>query len=143
MRQVEHVPMNLRQYQIHKVTQCKIPKANRRTYIFQRRFLVDLYSVPLIFERVNFQMWRLRKELGQRVRIYYSHKLRLLPELRDTNFKKKKRYKKFTLQFALKVCNKYILFWRGSEGLCVPLRRNPFLKRINNETRISFHLKTT
>ena len=88
MRQVEHVPMNLRQYQIHKVTQCKIPKANRRTYIFQRRFLVDLYSVPLIFERVNFQMWRLRKELGQRVRIYYSHKLRLLPELRDTNFKK-------------------------------------------------------
>ena len=62
MRQVEIVQMNLHQYQIHKVT-CKIPKASPSTYIFQRGFLVRLYSVPLIFQRFNFQMWRLRKEL--------------------------------------------------------------------------------
>ena len=46
-----------------KVTSCKIPKANPRTYIFQRGFLVGLYSVQFIFERLNFQMWRLKKEL--------------------------------------------------------------------------------
>ena len=53
---VENVQMNLRQYQIHKVTLCKIPKASPRAYIFQRRFLVGLYFVLLIFERLNFQM---------------------------------------------------------------------------------------
>ena len=56
MRQVEIVQMNLRQYQIHKVTSRKIAKASPRTYIFQRGFLVGIYSVPLIFERLNFQM---------------------------------------------------------------------------------------
>ena len=54
--QVEIVQMNLRQYQIHKVTSRKIAKASPRTYIFQRGFLVSIYSVPLIFERLNFQM---------------------------------------------------------------------------------------
>ena len=44
-----------------------------------------LYSVQLIFERLNFQMWRLRKGLGKRVGSYYSYKLRLLYELKDTN----------------------------------------------------------
>ena len=63
MHQVEIVQMNLRQYQIYKVTSYKIPKASPRTYIFQRLFSVGLYSVPLIFERLNFQMLRLRKEL--------------------------------------------------------------------------------
>ena len=63
MRQVEIVQMNLRQYQIHKVTSCKIPKASPWTSFFQRGFLVGLYSVPLIFKRLNFQMCRLRKEL--------------------------------------------------------------------------------
>ena len=56
MRQVEIVQMNLRQYQIHKVTSCKIPKPSPRTYIFQSEFLVLLYSALLIFERLNFQM---------------------------------------------------------------------------------------
>ena len=56
MHQVDIVQMNLRQYQVHKVTSCKIPKASPRTYIFQRGFLVGLYSVPPIFERLNFQM---------------------------------------------------------------------------------------
>ena len=56
MHQVEIVQMNLRKYQIHKVMRCKIPKASRRTYIFQRGLLVGLYSVPLIFERLNFEM---------------------------------------------------------------------------------------
>ena len=42
---------------------CKIPKTSPRTYIFQRGFLVGLYSVPFMFERSNFRMWRLRKEL--------------------------------------------------------------------------------
>ena len=65
MRQIENVRMNLRQYQVPKATRCKISKVSPRTYIFQREFLVGLYSVPLIFERLNFQMWILRKELGQ------------------------------------------------------------------------------
>ena len=56
MRQVEIVQMNLRQYQIHKVTSCKIPKPSPRTYIFQSEFLVLLYSALIIFERLNFQM---------------------------------------------------------------------------------------
>ena len=65
MRQIENVRMNLRQYQVPKATRYKISKVSPRTYIFQREFLVGLYSVPLIFERLNFQMWILRKELGQ------------------------------------------------------------------------------
>ena len=68
MCQVENVQMNLRQYQIYKIT-CKIPKANSRTYIFQRGSLVGLYSVLLIFERLNFQMRRLRKELVNELRV--------------------------------------------------------------------------
>ena len=56
MRQIENVRMNLRQYQVPKATRCKISKVSPRTYIFQREFLVGLYSVPLIFERLNFQM---------------------------------------------------------------------------------------
>ena len=54
MRQIEIVQMNLHQYQIHKVISCKIPKASLSTYIFQRGFLMRLYSVPLIFERLDF-----------------------------------------------------------------------------------------
>ena len=61
MHQVENMQMNLRQYQTHNVH--KIPKASQRTYIFQREFLVGLYSVPLTIERLNFQMRRLGKEL--------------------------------------------------------------------------------
>ena len=34
-----------------------------------------------MFEHLNFEMWR----ISQRVRSYYSYKLRLLRELRDTN----------------------------------------------------------
>ena len=56
MRQVEIAEMNLRQYQIHTLTSCKIPKTSLRTYVFQRGYLVDLYSVPLIFEHLNVQM---------------------------------------------------------------------------------------
>ena len=42
----------------------KIPKASPRTFIFQRGFLVGLYSVAYIMlKRLNFQMWRMRKEL--------------------------------------------------------------------------------
>ena len=52
-------------------------------YIFQRGFLVGLYFVLLIFERLNFQMWRLRKELV---------KLRLLRELTDTNLSYLSKY---------------------------------------------------
>ena len=60
---VEIVRINLWQYQIHKVMSCKIRKTSPRTYIFQRGFLVGLHSVPLVLEHLNFQMWRLRKEL--------------------------------------------------------------------------------
>ena len=48
---------------IRRITWHKFPKASPRTYIFQRGFLVGLYSVPLIIERLNFKMWRLGKEL--------------------------------------------------------------------------------
>ena len=65
MRHIENMRMNLRQYQILKATLCKMSKVSPRTYIFQRGFLVDLYSVLLIFDRLNIQMWISRKELGQ------------------------------------------------------------------------------
>ena len=48
------------------------------------------------------------------------------------------------MQFELKfVVNKYILFSRESEMVCIPLRGNPFQKQINDETRIHVNLKTT
>ena len=56
MRQVGNMQMNLRQYQTEKVTWCKIPKASPRTLIFLRGFLVGLYSVPLVFKRLTFQI---------------------------------------------------------------------------------------
>ena len=75
MRQVEIVQMNLQQYQIHKKISSKILKASPTACIFQRGFLVGLYSLPLIFERLNFQMSILRKKLG--------HGEDLLNKLRD------------------------------------------------------------
>ena len=49
---------------------------------------------------------QIEKSISQRVRSYYSYKLRLLHELRDKNFshlsKDKENKKQFTLQFALK-----------------------------------------
>ena len=48
---------------IRYITLRKIPKAIPRTYIFQSGFLVGLYSLPLIFKHLNFQMRRLRREL--------------------------------------------------------------------------------
>ena len=56
MRQAEIAQMNLRQYQIYKVTSCKILKTSPRNYIFQSGFLVGLYSVLFIFERLYLQM---------------------------------------------------------------------------------------
>ena len=55
---------------------------------------------------------KIEKRISQRVRSYYSCKLRLLHELRDPNLyylsKDKKNTKWFTLQFALKfVINTY------------------------------------
>ena len=85
MRQAEIVQMNLCQFQIHKVTSCKIPKVSPRTYIFQGGFLVGLYSVPLMFERLNFSNVEIEKRISQPVRSCYSYKLRLSHELRDTN----------------------------------------------------------
>ena len=78
MHQVDIVQMNLRQYQVHKVTSCKISKASPRTYIFQRGFLVGLYSVPLLFKRLIFSSLNIEKRISQRDRSYYSYKLRLL-----------------------------------------------------------------
>ena len=46
-RNVNYPPLN-------KVTQCKISKARPRTYISQRELLVGLYSVALLFKRLNF-----------------------------------------------------------------------------------------
>ena len=59
IRWVLNLHPTLRQYQIHNVVQ--VPKANRRTYIFQRRFLVGLYSEPLIIERLIFNCEDLEK----------------------------------------------------------------------------------
>ena len=56
MRPDENMRMNLGQYQIHKVTQCNIPKDSPRTYIFQRRILVGLYYMGFAFKRLNFLM---------------------------------------------------------------------------------------
>ena len=84
MRQAENLPMNLRQYQILKATLCKISKVRRRAYIFQWLFLVGLYSVPLLFERLNFQIRILRKELGQGEELLFLQVV-LLNKLRDTN----------------------------------------------------------
>ena len=78
MHQVDIVQMNLLQYQVHKVTSCKIPKASPRTYIFQRGFLVGLHSVPLLFKRLIFSSLKIEKRISQRARSYYSYKLRLL-----------------------------------------------------------------
>ena len=52
-------------FNIRYLKRRKISKVSPRTYIFQRQFLVSLYSVPLIFHRLIFQMWILGKKLGQ------------------------------------------------------------------------------
>ena len=76
------------------------------TCIFQRGFLVGLYSVPLILEFAKIENAKIEKRITQRVRSYYSYKMRLWHKLRVTNLsylsKNKKRYKKFALQFAVK-----------------------------------------
>ena len=60
-------------------------------------------------------------------RSYYSYKLRLLHELRDSNLsylsKDKKRYKNIFITVYIKVFNKHILFGRRSEGVCILLYR--------------------
>ena len=75
-------------------------------------------------------MWRLRIELGQRVRNYYSYKLHLLHKLRDVNLsylsKDKNGTKKFNIAVWVKVCNKYIFFDEETRGVCIPFRGNPF-----------------
>ena len=68
------------------------------------------------------------KRICQQVRSYYSYKLCLLLELRDTNcliYQKIKRYKNLHYSLHSSV-NKHTLFWQGSEGVCIPLCGNPF-----------------
>ena len=65
---------------------------------------------------------KIEKRISQRVRSYYSYKLRLLHELRGTNFsylsKDKEDKKQFALQFALRfVIN--ICFDEGARGFAL------------------------
>ena len=72
-----------------------------------------LYSVSLIFESLNFQIRRLRKELGQRVGSLYSCKLRLLHKLRDTNLSYLSKDKKLKKVYITACINpiQHGLFW--------------------------------
>ena len=78
------------------------------------------------------------------VRIYYTYKLRLLHELRDTNLsylsKDKNDMKKFVLNFALKLLINIFCFDEEAKGVCTPLRGNHFKKRINDENRIHLNV---
>ena len=90
---------------------CEIPKTNPRTYIFQREFLVGLYFVTLI-RTFEFSNRNSEKGISQRVRSYYSRKLCLLHELRDTNL----IYQKLALQFTLKFVINTSCFDKESRG---------------------------
>ena len=115
MRQVENVRVNLHQYQVLKATYCKISKVSPRT--FQRVFLVGLYSVPLIFERLNFQMRVLRKELGQQEELLFLQ-VALIEQFKRYEFilfiylylLKDKKDKEVYISVGIRVYNKYILF---------------------------------
>ena len=81
MRQVAIVQMIFRQNQIHKATSCKIPKTSPRTYI-RLSGLKFWGAYNRTFEFLNV---KIKKRISQRVKSYYSYKLRLLHHLRDTN----------------------------------------------------------
>ena len=94
-----------------KLKMCKwiCVKASPRTYVSQRTFLVGLYFVPHIFERLNFQMWRLKKELGQwasQITVAFIARVKL----RDTN-----------LSYLSKDISCF-----DEEVVCILFRGNPF-----------------
>ena len=75
--------MNLRQYQIHKVTSCKTPKTS--PIYFSKGIFSELIFCAPYNRTLEFSNVKIEKRISQRVRSYYSYKLRLLHELRDTN----------------------------------------------------------
>ena len=119
-RKATNARMNMCQYQIHKVvTWCKIPKACSRTYIFQKGFLLGFCAAYV--RTFEFSNVKTEIRISQRVRRYSSYKLRLLHELRVTNlsYLSNDRIQKICIAVYLKICNKYILFWQGSKGVCI------------------------
>ena len=56
---------------LNKVTQCKIPKASPRNYIFQRGFLVGLYSIrcAAFIRAFEFLNLKIEKELASKLRV--------------------------------------------------------------------------
>ena len=73
---------------------------------FPKRVFSGLIFYAAYIQTFEFSNVKIEKRISQRVRSYYSYKLRLLHELRDKNFshlsKDKENKKQFTLQFALK-----------------------------------------
>ena len=57
------------------------------------------------FEFLNVNI---EKRISQRVRGYYSKKLRLLHELRDTSLSKEKKKKIVYIAVCITVCSKYL-----------------------------------
>ena len=82
MRQVENVQMNLRQCQIHKVMSYKITKATPKDLSFSKGIFSGFIFCAVYVQTFEFSIVKIGKRISQRVRSYYSYKLRLLNELR-------------------------------------------------------------
>ena len=104
IRCVLNLHPNLRQYQIHNVVQNS--ESQPKDLYFSKGIFSGLIFCATYNRTFEFSNVKIEKRISQRVRSYYSYKLRLLHELRDKNFshlsKDKENKKQFTLQFALK-----------------------------------------
>ena len=75
----------------------------------------------------------LRKELGQQEELLFLQ-VALIEQFKRYEFilfiylylLKDKKDKEVYISVGIRVYNKYILFWRGSNVVCIPLRGNPF-----------------
>ena len=89
-------------------------------FFFPKGIFSGLIFCAAYIQTFEFSNVNIEKRISQRVRNYYSYKLHLLHELRDTNLsylpKDKKDIKKFVLQFALKFLINISCFDREARG---------------------------
>ena len=83
IRCVLNLHPNLRQYQIHNVVQNS--ESQPKDLYFSKGIFSGLIFCAAYVRTFEFSNVKIEKRITQWVRSYYSYKLRLLQELRDTN----------------------------------------------------------